>query len=194
MFISKLFLSKLFFVVHFVLKILYLKSFNYSNDTVEVEVVYFEVISFEVILHRFFILCLKWKVSIISITSVLCSTKNLRFLAYHFTNLFRLQIGFNYDKVLVFYLHETWFFLSLSYLRVPFILCLIGLLPEKNGFIFVTTKCACITCFVMLWVSYLQFNNFDRYTVKPVYNHHPWDPKLEAVVDRWSLFRGSFVL
>ncbi len=29
------------------------------------------------------------------------------------------------------------------------------------------------------------------YTVKPVYNSHPWDPKIEAVVDRWSLFRGS---
>ena len=28
------------------------------------------------------------------------------------------------------------------------------------------------------------------YTVKPVYNDHPWDPKIVAVVDRWSLFRG----
>ncbi len=28
-------------------------------------------------------------------------------------------------------------------------------------------------------------------TVKPVYNGHPWDPKIEAVVDRWPLFRGS---
>ena len=27
-------------------------------------------------------------------------------------------------------------------------------------------------------------------TVKPVYNDHPWDPKIVAVVDRWSLFRG----
>ncbi len=27
-------------------------------------------------------------------------------------------------------------------------------------------------------------------TVKPVYNDHPWDPKFEAVVDRWSLSRG----
>ena len=35
--------------------------------------------------------------------------------------------------------------------------------------------------------------NFNR-TVKPVYNDHPWDPKIVAVVDRWSLFRGSFVL
>ena len=31
-------------------------------------------------------------------------------------------------------------------------------------------------------------------TVKPVYNDHPWDPKMVAVVDRWSLFRGTFVL
>ncbi len=28
-------------------------------------------------------------------------------------------------------------------------------------------------------------------TVKPVYNGHPCDPKFEAVVDRWPLFRGS---
>ncbi len=28
------------------------------------------------------------------------------------------------------------------------------------------------------------------YTVKPVYNDHPRDPKIVAVVDRWSLFRG----
>ena len=27
-------------------------------------------------------------------------------------------------------------------------------------------------------------------TVKPVYNDHPWDPKIVAVVDRWSLFKG----
>ncbi len=27
-------------------------------------------------------------------------------------------------------------------------------------------------------------------TVKLVYNDHPWDPKIVAVVDRWSLFRG----
>ncbi len=27
-------------------------------------------------------------------------------------------------------------------------------------------------------------------TVKPVYNDHPWDRKMVAVVDRWSLFRG----
>jgi hypothetical protein len=28
-------------------------------------------------------------------------------------------------------------------------------------------------------------------TVKTVYNDHPWDPKIVAIVDRWSLFRGS---
>ncbi len=27
-----------------------------------------------------------------------------------------------------------------------------------------------------------------------MYHDHPWDPKIVAVVDRWSLFRGSFVL
>ncbi len=27
-----------------------------------------------------------------------------------------------------------------------------------------------------------------------MYNDHPRDPKLVAVVDRWSLFRGSFIL
>jgi len=26
--------------------------------------------------------------------------------------------------------------------------------------------------------------------VKPVYNDHPWHPKIVAVVDRWSLLRG----
>ncbi len=31
-------------------------------------------------------------------------------------------------------------------------------------------------------------------TVKPVYNNHPWDPKFVAVVDWWSLFRGSFMI
>ena len=32
----------------------------------------------------------------------------------------------------------------------------------------------------------------DRFdcTDKSVYNGHPWDPKFEAVVDRWPLFRG----
>ena len=30
--------------------------------------------------------------------------------------------------------------------------------------------------------------------VKPVYNDHPRDPEFVAVVDRWPLFRGSFML
>ena len=30
-----------------------------------------------------------------------------------------------------------------------------------------------------------------RITIKPVHNSHSWDPKFEAVLDRWSLFRGS---
>ncbi len=30
-------------------------------------------------------------------------------------------------------------------------------------------------------------------TVKPVYNDHTRDPKIVAIVDRWSLFRGHFV-
>ena len=32
-------------------------------------------------------------------------------------------------------------------------------------------------------------NNRKNSTVKPVYNDHHWDPKIVAVVDRWSLFR-----
>jgi len=32
------------------------------------------------------------------------------------------------------------------------------------------------------------------YTVKLVYNDHPWDPKFVVIVDRWSLFRGKFML
>jgi hypothetical protein len=27
-------------------------------------------------------------------------------------------------------------------------------------------------------------------TVKPIYNGHPWDPKIAAVVHRWPLIRG----
>ena len=30
--------------------------------------------------------------------------------------------------------------------------------------------------------------------VKLVFNHNPWDPKIVAVIDRWSLFRGTFML
>jgi len=28
------------------------------------------------------------------------------------------------------------------------------------------------------------------YSIEPVYNNHPWDPKIVAVVDRWSLVLG----
>jgi len=31
---------------------------------------------------------------------------------------------------------------------------------------------------------------FECNTSKPLYNDHPWDPKIVAVVYRWSLFRG----
>ncbi len=31
-------------------------------------------------------------------------------------------------------------------------------------------------------------------TVKPVYNGQPRNPKFEAVADRWSLFRGRFMI
>ena len=27
-------------------------------------------------------------------------------------------------------------------------------------------------------------------TVKPVYNNHPWDSKIVAIVHKWSPFRG----
>ncbi len=29
---------------------------------------------------------------------------------------------------------------------------------------------------------------FFSSTVKPVYNDHPWDPKYEVVLEKWSLF------
>ncbi len=38
----------------------------------------------------------------------------------------------------------------------------------------------------------IRLNN--QYTVKFVYNEHPRGSKFVAVVDRWSLFRGSFKL
>ena len=31
-------------------------------------------------------------------------------------------------------------------------------------------------------------------TVKPVHNDHPWDPKIVAVVDRWLLYGGRFMV
>ncbi len=30
------------------------------------------------------------------------------------------------------------------------------------------------------------------YTVKSVYNDHPWDSKILVVVDRWLLLKGNF--
>jgi len=36
-----------------------------------------------------------------------------------------------------------------------------------------------------------QNNTNSKYIqTEPVYNDHPWDPKIVAVVDSWSLFRG----
>jgi hypothetical protein len=46
---------------------------------------------------------------------------------------------------------------------------------------------------VIIGVDNLQvtFRTFQiLYTVKPVYNGRPWDSKIEAVIDRWPLFRG----
>jgi len=45
---------------------------------------------------------------------------------------------------------------------------------------------------------YMKKNPFKflifLHTVKPVYNGHPRDPNIVTVVDRWSLFRGTFML
>jgi hypothetical protein len=30
-------------------------------------------------------------------------------------------------------------------------------------------------------------------TVKPMYSDYNWDPKIVTVIDKWSLFRGSFI-
>ncbi len=48
----------------------------------------------------------------------------------------------------------------------------------------------------IICVNFLKSNIVEEslYTVKPVYNDHPRDPKFVAVVDRWSLFRGRFML
>ncbi len=42
----------------------------------------------------------------------------------------------------------------------------------------------------LLKVEVESCRRLNLYTVKPVYNAHPWDPKILAVVDRWPLFRG----
>jgi hypothetical protein len=53
---------------------------------------------------------------------------------------------------------------------------------------------------LICWESPININKtsskkgFYIATVKLVYNDHPRDPKLVAAVDRWLLFRGSFML
>ena len=42
-------------------------------------------------------------------------------------------------------------------------------------------------------LQYLEIYS-SLYTVEPVNNDHPRDPKKVAVVDRWSFFRDSFML
>ena len=34
------------------------------------------------------------------------------------------------------------------------------------------------------------FSKTSLNTVEPMYNNHPWYPKIVVVVDSWSLFRG----
>jgi hypothetical protein len=43
----------------------------------------------------------------------------------------------------------------------------------------------CVTLFAMFSRSY-----YKLYSVKPVYNDHPWDLKIVPVVDIWLLIRG----
>ena len=43
-------------------------------------------------------------------------------------------------------------------------------------------------------ITVTSFIKAFGYTVKPVYNDYPWDPKIVAVVDRLSLIRGSFIV
>ncbi len=38
------------------------------------------------------------------------------------------------------------------------------------------------------------FCSVSKNTVKQLYNDYPRDPKLVAVVDRWSFFKGIFML
>ena len=46
---------------------------------------------------------------------------------------------------------------------------------------------------ILFWRIWGASKNHEVYsierTVKPLYNDHPWDPRVVAVVDRWSLFR-----
>jgi hypothetical protein len=45
----------------------------------------------------------------------------------------------------------------------------------------------------LISLSVVSFSSAHN-TVKPVYNDHPWDPEFMAIVDRWSLFRGTLIL
>jgi hypothetical protein len=40
------------------------------------------------------------------------------------------------------------------------------------------------------FVGILFVRPMVKATIKPVYNDHPWFPKIVAVVDRWPLFSG----
>jgi len=52
-----------------------------------------------------------------------------------------------------------------------------------------------ILVFVSRLIFALSMFNFSfKRTVKPAYNDHPRDAKFVAVVDRWTLFRDSFIL
>jgi len=44
------------------------------------------------------------------------------------------------------------------------------------------------------WSPYLSHKTRSTCTDKPVYNDHPRDPKIVAIVDRWSILRGRFML
>ena len=57
-----------------------------------------------------------------------------------------------------------------------------NLVPEKPQV--KINRQTCLEILIRYW------SNQTRNTVKPVYNDHPWDPNIVAVVDRWSLFRG----
>ena len=35
---------------------------------------------------------------------------------------------------------------------------------------------------------------YSTITIKPMCNDHPWDNKIVAVVERWLLFKGHFMI
>jgi len=41
--------------------------------------------------------------------------------------------------------------------------------------------------------SKIKIKELSKYVVKPMLADHPRDTKVVVVVDRWSLFRGSFM-